>query len=170
MAVGARDRAIVLLLARLGLRAGDVIALRHDDLDWQRGSLRVAGKGRRESLLPLPQEVGDAILAYLEPGGLPGETRHVFTRGHAPRGPLATSGAVSRIVMRAMRRAGVQAPSRAHALRHSAATTMLRDGMSLDTIATVLRHRSCETTAHYAKVDVGLLGQIAQPWPEVAPW
>jgi integrase len=157
------------LIARLGLRAGDVIALRSDDLDWQRGSLRVAGKGRRQSVLPLPQEVGDAILAYLEHSYLPGETRHVFTRVHAPRGPLATSGAVSHIVMSAMRRAGVQAPSRAHALRHSAATAMLRGGISLETIATVLRHRSCETTAHYAKVDVVLLGQIAQPWPEVAP-
>jgi integrase len=168
--VGARDRAILLLLARLGLRAGDVVALRLDELDWQDGSFRVTGKGRRESRLPLPQQVGDALLVYLKRGRPLVAADQVFIRAHAPLGPLGCSGAVSRIVARAMLRAGVVTPWRgAHVLRHSAATAMLRQGVCLDAISTVLRHRSIETTAHYAKVDTALLRQVAQPWPEETP-
>jgi site-specific recombinase XerD len=166
--VGCRDRAIVLLLARLGLRAGDVIGLGLSDIDWHDASLLVSGKGRREVRLPLPQEVGDAIMAYLEHGRPPVVIPQVFLRTQAPVRPLADSSAVSGIVARAIRRAGVTARFRgAHVLRHSAATQMLRQGASLDQIGAVLRHASIESTAHYAKVDVALLRMVAQPWPEV---
>lgn len=166
---GARDRAILLLLARLGLRAGDAANLRVGDIDWKEGSLVVCGKGRRQVRLPLPQDIGDALLAYLERRDAPVGVDHVFVSAQAPRRPFFGSNAVTMIVARAMRRAGVVAPSRgAHVLRHSAATEMLRQGSSLDAIASVLRHRSVESTAHYAKVDVALLREVAQPWPEVA--
>jgi site-specific recombinase XerD len=165
---GCRDRAIVLLLARLGLRAGDVMGLGLSDIDWQDASLLVSGKGRREVRLPLPQEVGDAIMAYLEHGRPPVDVRQVFLRTQAPLRPFADSSVVSSIVARAIRRAGVTARFRgAHVLRHSAATQMLRQGASLDDIGAVLRHTSLESTAHYAKVDVALLRMVAQPWPEV---
>ena len=166
--VGCRDRAIVLLLARLGLRAGDIVGLGVADIDWQDASLLVSGKGRREVRLPLPQEVGDAILAYLEHGRPPVAITQVFLRTPAPVRPFADSSVVSGIVARAIRRAGVTARFRgAHVLRHSAATQMLRQGASLDQIGAVLRHASIESTAHYAKVDVALLRMVAQPWPEV---
>jgi integrase/recombinase XerD len=166
--IGCRDRAIVLLLARLGLRAGDVMGLRLSDIDWQDASLLVSGKGRREVRLPLPQEVGDAILAYLEHGRPPVDITQVFLRTQAPVRPFADSSVVSDIVARAIQRAGVTARFRgAHVLRHSAATQMLRQGASLDDIGAVLRHASLESTAHYAKVDVALLRMVAQPWPEV---
>jgi site-specific recombinase XerD len=167
--VGARDRAIILLLSRLALRAGDIAALRFNDMDWKDGTLRVAGKGRREVRLPMPQEVGDAILVYLERGRAAFDDDHVFLALAAPLRSLRPQ-AVSSLVARAIHRAGVKAPSRgAHVLRHSAATNMLRQGSSLDAIATLLRHRSIETTAHYAKVDLGLLREILQPWPVEAP-
>ena len=162
---GARDRAILLLLARLGLRAGDIVRLGVRDIDWVGARVRVVGKGRREARLPLPQEVGDALLVYLRArrAGVAGD--RVFLRARAPWRPLATSSCVSAIVKRAMVRAAVAAPTRgAHLLRHSAATAMLRDGISLPAIGVVLRHRSVETTAHYAKVDAELLRSVAQPW------
>ena len=166
---GTRDRAILLLLSRLALRAGDVAVLRFDDIDWKDGSLRVAGKGRRQARLPMPQEVGDAILGYLEHGRPHLDDGHVFLAVGVPLRSLRPQ-AVSSLVARAIQRAGVDAPSRgAHVLRHSAATHMLRQGSSLDTIATLLRHRSIETTAHYAKVDMSLLREILQPWPGVTP-
>jgi integrase/recombinase XerD len=167
--VARRNRAILLLLVHLGLRAGDIVALRLEDLDWSSATLGVAGKSRTMVRLPLPQEVGDAILAYLERGRPPQVGDRLFVRHLAPWGPL-TSASISCIVGRAIRAAGVAAPSYgAHVLRHSAATAMLRQGASLEQIRTVLRHRSVETTAHYAKVDVTLLRQVAQPWPEVSP-
>ena len=166
--VGRRDRAIVLLLARLGLRGGDVASLRLEDIDWEEASIRVAGKGRRQTRLPLSQEVGDAILEYLEAGRPAVIDDHVFIKAIAPLHPLGSGSRVSLIVARAIRRAGTEAPSHgAHVLRHSAATAMLRKGMSLNGIAAVLRHRSVETTVQYAKVDISLLREIAQPWPEV---
>jgi site-specific recombinase XerD len=162
---GARDRAILLLLARLGLRGGDIVQMRLSDIDWTDARVRVVGKGRREARLPLPQEVGDAILAYLRDRHPVVACDRVFLRSRAPWRPLAQSSCVSAIVRRAMARAGVSAPTRgAHLLRHSAATAMLREGISLPSIGVVLRHRSVETTAHYAKVDVELLGSVAQPW------
>ncbi len=162
---GARDRAVLLLLARLGLRGGDIVQMRLSDIDWTDARVRVVGKGRREVRLPLPQEVGDAILAYLRDRHPVVACDRVFLRSRAPWRPLAQSSCVSAIVRRAMARAGVLAPTRgAHLLRHSAATAMLREGISLPSIGVVLRHRSVETTAHYAKVDVEFLRSVAQPW------
>jgi len=163
---GARDRAVILLLARLGLRAGDARDLRLADIDWSQGRLRVVGKGRCETWLPLPQEAGEAVLHYLEHFRPSIDDDHVFLRVHAPLGPLPSSGPLSKLVRRAIQRAGIEAPSMgAHLLRHSAATEMLRQGASLDIIGAVLRHRCIESTAHYAKVDVTLLRSVAQPWP-----
>jgi len=167
---GLRDHAILLLLARLGLRAGDIVKMTMDDVDWRGGTLGVHGKGRREVRLPLPQEVGDAILAYLEHGRPRSSSERLFLTVYAPTRPFASSVTISDVVRVALKRAGIEnPPSRgAHLLRHSAATAMLRAGGSLDTIATVLRHRSPDTTAYYAKVDVAMLQQVAQPWPRGA--
>ena len=169
--LGVRDHAILLLLARLGLRGGDIVTLSLNDIDWQEGTLRVRGKGRREFRLPLPQDVGDALLVYLETWRPQVAIGRAFLCVNAPYRPFATSTSVSNIVRFALCRAGiVNPPSRgAHLLRHSAATSMLRAGATLDAIATVLRHRSSDTTAHYAKVDIVMLRQVAQPWPEDAP-
>ncbi len=164
-----RDRAVILLLARLGLRAGDVAGLSIADIDWKRGRLSVMGKSRRQEWLPLPQAVGDAILEYLRSARPSLASTRVFTTVNAPIRPL-TRAAVGHVARMALRRAGVNAPSNgAHVFRHSAATAMLRGGASLAAVGAVLRHRSPSTTAHYAKVDFALLSEIAQPWPEVSP-
>ena len=161
-----RDRAIVLLLARLGLRAGDVAQLHLGDIEWQAGSLRITGKSRTEVRLPLPQDVGDAIADYLECRPLCRSDR-VFLRTIAPCRPFLRGDGVSSVVKRIMKRAGIMAPVKgAHVLRHTAATEMLRHGVPLDKIGLVLRHRGIDTTAYYAKADVALLKQVAQPWPE----
>ena len=161
-----RDRAIVLLLARLGLRAGDVAQLRLTDIEWQTGSLRVTGKSRTEVRLPLPQDVGDAIAGYLECRP-PCPSDRVFQRTIAPCRPLLNGDGISSAVRRVMKRAGIVRPFKgAHVLRHTAATEMLRHGVPLDKIGLVLRHRGIDTTAIYAKADVALLSQVAQPWPE----
>ena len=164
---GLRDRAILLLLVRLGLRAGDVAGLRLDDVAWHEGTLRVCGKGRREVRLPLPQDAGDALLAYIERARPRVPEERLFLRVHAPYRPFSSSRCISGVVRLALERAGIaNAPSRgAGLLRHSAATAMLRGGATLETVGTVLRHRSVDTTAHYAKVDVATLTAIAQPWP-----
>jgi len=163
-----RDRAILLMLARLGLRSGDVAILRLTDIDWNSGTLRVMGKGRYQVQLPLPQDVGDALLRYLECRPANVETDHVFIRSIAPRRPFASGDGVSSVVKHALKRANIDAPAKgAHLLRHTAATEMLRHGVPLDQAGLVLRHRSIDMTAYYAKADVALLKQIAQPWPEV---
>ena len=165
-AVGARDRAVVLLLARLGLRASEVAELSFDAIDWQNGRIAVCGKGGYQHWLPLPQQVGDAIVTYLRRGRPPLPVPQVFISALAPRRPM-TRLAVSGVVDRTLRRAGVKAPQHgAHLLRHSAATAMLRNGVSLAGIASVLRHRDPRATAHYAKIDFDLLGEIVQPWPQ----
>lgn len=168
-AVEWRDRAILLLLARLGFRAGDIVQLRLSDIDWKGAWIHVSGKGHRHTRLPLTQEVGDAIVTYLKKGRPRTNTDTLFVRCHAPFCAFSSS-AVSHIVDKAFRRAGVARPSRgaAHLLRHSLATSMLRQGASLEEIAPVLRHRSIETTQIYAKVDINALRQIAQPWPEAS--
>ncbi len=167
-AVGIRDRAIVLLLARLALRAGDIVHLRLGDIDWKQGWIRVCGKGRHETRLPMLQEVGEAIIAYVTGSRPPVDTDTLFVRSRAPLWGFASHAAISVIVAKAMHRAGVACPVRgaAHVLRHSAATAMLRQGASLQDIAVILRYRSIETTSIYAKVDVLALRGIAQPWPE----
>jgi site-specific recombinase XerD len=124
------------------------------------------GKGRCESWLPLAQEVGAAVWHYLNRFRPRIDDEHVFVRVYAPYGLLRSSGPISKLVRRAIERAGIKAPSMgAHVLRHSAATTMLRQGVSLDIIGAVLRHRCVESTAHYAKVDEALLRTVTQPWP-----
>jgi site-specific recombinase XerD len=164
--IGIRDRAIILLLARLGLRAGDVCQLRLTDIDWANALLRVDGKSRRSAQLPLPQDAGDALLAYIENGRPTVQEDRVFLRVQAPFRPLASSAEIARIVARARSRAGVEGgPSGAHVFRHSLATAMVRAGSSLESIGAVLRHRSPVTTAIYAKVDVAMLARVAQPWP-----
>jgi len=167
--VGMRDRAIMLLLARLGLRAGDIVQLRLGDIDWKEGCICVSGKGQRQTLLPLTQELGDAIVSYIKDSRPPADTDRLFLCALAPFRAFRSQGPVSAIVAHAMRRAGVTCPCRgaAHVLRHSVATSMLRHGASLQEIAALLRHRSTATTEIYAKVDVATLRQIAQPWPGV---
>jgi site-specific recombinase XerD len=165
-----RDRAIVLLLSRLGLRAGDVARLRLGDIDWRNGILRVTGKGRYEVGLPLPQDVGDALLAYLARRLAGGDSDHVFLRSRAPSTPFANGDGVSSVVRHALQRGGVKAPVKgAHLLRHTAATQMLRSGVPLEQIGLVLGHRSLDMSAYYAKVDVALLRGVAQPWPGAQP-
>jgi site-specific recombinase XerD len=167
--LGARDRAILLLIARLGLRAGDVSALRFGDLHWSEAALVVSGKNRREVRLPLPQDVGDAILRYLHHCRPRVLSERVFITVVAPYVPISRQG-VGRSVRRTLRRTGISAPTEgAHLLRHSAATNLLREGASLSAIGALLRHASIETTTVYAKVDVGMLGEITMPWPEVSP-
>jgi integrase/recombinase XerD len=168
--LGARDRAVLLLLARLALRASDVAGLRLGDLDWQHGRLWVSGKTRRAAWVPLPQEVGEAILHYLKTGRPAVAGEGLFLIAHAPYTPILAR-QVCQSAERAIRRAGIEAPSYgAHLFRHSAATTLLRQGLSLQSIGTLLRHHDVDTTALYAKVDVELLRQIALPWPqEVTP-
>jgi site-specific recombinase XerD len=165
-----RDRAIILLLARLGLRAGDVAGLRIGDIEWEAGTLRVSGKGRYQVRLPLPQDVGNSILEYLACRVPTRECDHIFVRNIAPYRPFKRGDGVSSVVRYVMKRAGVVSPVKgAHVLRHTAATQMLRHGVPLDKIGLVLRHRGIDTTAYYAKADVNLLKGIAQPWPEVLP-
>jgi integrase/recombinase XerD len=166
---GKRDRAILLLLARLGLRAGDIVQMRLRDIDWKDAWIHVSGKGRRHTRLPLTREVGQAIVEYVQKVRPPAPTDVLFLRSRAPFRGFRGHPTVSVIVAGAMRRAGVQRPGRgaAHLLRHSIASLLLRHGASLQDISALLRHRCVETTQIYAKVDVKGLQQIAQPWPEV---
>jgi site-specific recombinase XerD len=162
--VGLRDHAILVLLARLGLRAGEVASLQLDDVDWRAGELLVHGKGSRQDVLPLPVDVGDAIVSYLRERGRFDGSRAVFLRVRAPAGALSAGGVIS-VVAQACVRASVP-PVGAHRLRHTAATEMLRAGASLEEIGQVLRHHRIDTTAIYAKVDRGRLRELARPWPE----
>jgi site-specific recombinase XerD len=164
-----RDRAVLLLLARLGLRARDVTALTLHDIEWNEGTFRVRGKNRRETRLPLPQEVGEAIWTYVQYHRPPIATAHVFLTTIAPVGPIKQR-LVSQIVAQALQRAGLESSARgAHLLRHSAATAMLRHGVSLESIGAVLRHASMDTTVIYTKVDTDLLRQVVIPWQEDTP-
>ena len=159
-----RDRAVILLLARLGMRASEVANLALAQIDWMNGHITVIGKSRREERLPLTQEVGDAIIAYIEHARPRVPTPRLFITDIAPFAPLSRV-AVKCIVRRALNRAGSDSVHRgAHVLRHSAATAMLRHGVSLAGVGAILRHRSPMVTAHYAKVDISLLSEIAQPW------
>jgi len=163
-ATGRRDYAIVLLLSRLGLRCGEVARLSLDDLDWRHGEIAIVGKGNRAERLPLPDDVGTAITAYLRRGRPhTAEGRSVFVRVHAPHRAL-TSGGVTMVVFDAAQRAGLP-KMHAHRLRHTAATAMLRAGSPLPEVGQVLRHRSILSTAIYAKVDRDALAVLARPWP-----
>lgn len=162
-AIGRRDYAILVLLARLGLRAAEVAALRLDDINWRAGEVVVRGKGRTEERLPLPSDVGAAIAAYLRRGRPRRPEREVFLRSCAPLRGLTPEG-VSEVVRAASERAGLGSFG-AHRLRHTAGTEMLRAGASLPEVAQVLRHRSVATTAIYAKVNHLALRELAMPWP-----
>jgi len=165
-AVGRRDYAILLLLARLGLRAGEVALLDLDDIDWKAGSLNVHGKTGRRIQLPLPTEVGQAIVAYLRQGRPTSTSRRVFLRARAPNRGFLGPCAVGSIVRHALQRAGIDAPTTgAHQFRHGLATEMLRQGASLAEIGELLGHRSPETTKIYTKVDLDALRTLALPWP-----
>ena len=164
--VEVRDKAIILLLARLGLRAGDICQLRLADIDWIGGYLLVSGKGRRPARLPLPQDAGDAVLDYLERARPKVDEERLFVRVQAPFTPFRDSAEISGIVSRVFERGGITGlPTRSHTFRHSLATRMLRSGAGLESVGTVLRHRSPATTAIYAKVDIPMLLKVAQPWP-----
>jgi site-specific recombinase XerD len=165
-AVGRRDYAILLLLARLGLRSGEVAFLELDDIDWKAGCLSVRGKSGRRIQLPMPRDVGEAIVAYLRHARPSGTSRRVFLRARAPVRGFATQGTVGTIVRDALLRAGIEAPTTgAHQFRHGLATQMLRQGASLAQIGELLGHKSPETTKIYAKVDLDGLRTLALPWP-----
>jgi site-specific recombinase XerD len=161
-----RDRVILLLLVRLGLRAAEIVEMTLGDIDWEAGELTIRGKGGRLDKLPLPKDVGRALAHYLKQFRPPCTCRKVFIRSAAPYEGFADSAAVDIVVQRALRRAGIRPPNRgAHLFRHSLATQMLRNGASMSEIAKVLRHQSESSTAIYAKVDLSALRSIAQPWP-----
>ena len=164
--LGRRNYAILLLLARLGLRACEVVAMTLDDIDWKAGHLTVRGKGGQRAQMPLSAELGRAIAAYLKKGRPRCASRRLFIREHAPRVGFANSAAVSTLVQRALADAGVKSPhTGAHVFRHSLATEMLKHGASLGEIGQLLRHAHPDTTQIYAKVDVCALRPLALRWP-----
>jgi integrase/recombinase XerD len=163
---GCRDYAVILLLARLGLRAGEVAALQLEDIDWQAGELKVRNGHTRVDRLPLPHDVGEALAQYLSEARPRCVSRQIFVRAQAPVEGFSSGTAVAAIVRRALQRAGIDAPSNgAHVLRHTLATRLLREGSSLLEIGEVLRHRQQQTTTIYAKVDFRSLRAIAPSWP-----
>jgi site-specific recombinase XerD len=170
--MGLRDYAILLLLARLGLRANEIAMLTLDDIDWQSGQLIARGKGRRQDQLPLPSEVGAAIADYLQHGRPRSDSRRVFIRDVAPHVGFASSSSVSMIATMALTRGGIDgvAHKGAHLFRHSLATQLLRAGASLNEIGQLLRHQQHDTTRIYAKVDIAALRSIALEWPGGASW
>ena len=164
--IGMRDYAILLLLARLALRAGDVANLRLKDIDWDEAVIRVSGKSRRETALPLPQDVGNAIIDYIRHARPCVDRENLFVGVRAPFQPISSI-TVSNIARAAIKRSGIKAEGlpAARLFRHSAATNMLRDGTPMEVISALLRHQSMETTKVYARVDARMLQAVAQPWP-----
>ncbi|MFN2220007.1 MAG: tyrosine-type recombinase/integrase, partial [Anaerolineae bacterium] len=157
---------ILMLLARLGLRSGEIVALTLDSIDWEAGSIAVAGKGDRATSLPLPVDVGEAIADYLCHGRPESSSRALFLRVCAPIRGLGAGQSVATIVGAAIRRAGIETRHRGtHQFRHALATDMLRHGATLSEIGSVLRHRHAKTTGIYAKVDFASLRPLGLPWP-----
>jgi site-specific recombinase XerD len=164
--IGKRNYAILLLLARLGLRACEVVALNLEDIDWEKARITIRAKGGRWNQLPLPTDVGEALALYLRHGRPSCSCRRVFIRDRAPRREFAGSQSICTVVRGALYRAGVESARKgAHLFRHSLATSMIRQGASLDEIGELLRHKSPNTTAIYAKVDLSALRPLALPWP-----
>jgi site-specific recombinase XerD len=161
--VGVRDFAIMILVARLGLRSIEVARMELDDVDWRRGELVICGKARRRDRLPLPVEVGEALASYLAEARPRTQRRQLFVTCRAPRRSIRAD-LVGDVVERACRRAGLPTVG-PHRLRHALATEMLATGVALTDISQVLRHRDLATTAIYAKVDLISLRAVAQPWP-----
>ena len=164
--IGQRDYVILLLLARLGLRAGDVVHMTLDDIDWDVGEIIVSGKSDRQQKLPLPHDIGEALVRYLSHGRPRCPSRRIFIRIKAPRKGFSSSVAICNIVRRALVRAKLNPAFKgSHLLRHSLATQMLRGGASLVEIGEILRHQRLDTTQIYGKVDLAALSALAQPWP-----
>ena len=166
-AIGRRDYAILLMLARLGLRANEIATLTLDDVDWRAGQLTVQAKGRQRAQLPLPHEVGSAVADYLQNGRPRSDSRRLFLRDLAPHAGFASSCGISMIATAAVKRAGIQgvAHKGSHLFRHSLATALLRAGASLTEIGQVLRHQDHDTTRIYAKVDIDSLRMLSLRWP-----
>jgi integrase/recombinase XerD len=165
-ATGRRDYAVLLLLARLGLRAGEIVALQLEDIDWRSGQILVRGKGLVHDRMPLPVDVGQALASYLRQDRPSCKTRRVFVCMKAPQRGFAGPSTVSTIVRRALGRAGLHPGFKgAHLFRHSLATSMIRSGASMGEIGEILRHRRPSTTEIYAKLDFEGLRLLAQPWP-----
>jgi len=162
-ATGRRDFAVLVLLARLGLRSGEVASLKLDDVDWRNGEIAVTGKGNRHDRLPVPADVGEALADYCLQSRPACNSRNLLLQVRAPYAGLSNSG-ISNIVAQACRRAGLSTAS-AHQLRHGVAAAMRRAGAPLSEIGQVLRHRCLKTTAHYAKDDCDALASVARPWP-----
>lgn len=156
---------MIMLVARLGLRSIEIARLELRHVDWRAGELVVRGKARRQDRLPLPAEVGEALVAYLSRGRNPADAVHLFLTCRAPRGPIRAD-LVGDVVERACLRAGLPRVG-PHRLRHALAGELLRQGAGLVAISQVLRHQDLATTALYAKVDLDALRQVAQPWPGI---
>ena len=164
-AIGERNYAILLLLCRLGFRADEIVRLTLDNIDWENGRLSFRGKGGHWAQMPLPTDVGEAIVRYLQRGRPHSPCRRLFLRHAAPKTGFANSGAISTLVRRTIIRAGISSERKgSHLFRHSLATRMVNEGSSFPEIAEVLRHQSIETTNLYAKVDFKALRSIAPPW------
>ena len=164
--VGRRDLAVIILMCRLGLRCGEVAALRLEDIDWVAGTVTIHGKGNRIDRMPLPVDAGQALVDYLRGGRPDTSARTVFVRAKAPFTPLRSS-SVSCIVARAARRAGLGIVH-GHRLRHTAATETLNAGAALEEVAQLMRHTGVTTTVIYAKTDQNRLARLARPWPTPA--
>jgi site-specific recombinase XerD len=166
-ATGRRDYAILMTLARLGMRAGEVATLTLDDIDWRAGEMLIRAKGRQRARMPIPPDVGAAIVAYLRKGRPKSTCRRLFLRGLAPHVGFASGCAITMIAKTALERAGIRgyAHQGAHIFRHSLATALLRSGASLSEIGQLLRHESHDTTRIYAKVDIETLRTLSLPWP-----
>ena len=164
---GRRNHAMVLLQARLGLRASEVVAMRLDDIDWRAGELIVRGKGKNHDRVPIPPDVGEALAAYIRHDRA-STSRALFVTARAPHGPFKDGQVLNTILRAAFNRTGMKPPCRyvgSHVLRHSLATNLVRQGASLAELGDMLRHRSRATTMIYAKLDIEGLRSIAQPWP-----
>jgi len=166
-AMGRRDYAILMMLAKLGLRADEVATLTLDDVDWRSGEMLVRAKGRQRARMPIPPDVGAAVVAYLRDGRPKSSCRRLFLRTLAPNVGFASGCAITMIAKTALERAGIRgyAHQGAHIFRHSLATELLRSGATLSEIGQLLRHESHDTTRIYAKVDVDALRTLSLPWP-----
>jgi site-specific recombinase XerD len=168
--MGRRDYAILLLLARLGLRSTEIVSLSLDSIDWEAGSIAVIGKAGHAAVLPLPVEVGEAVAQYLQSGRPTCASRALFLSANAPIRGLGAGQTVGTIVRAAIVRAGIKTRYHgAHQFRHALATDMLRQGATLTEIGSILRHQHPKTTGIYAKVDFDALRPLALRWPGGAP-
>jgi site-specific recombinase XerD len=166
-AMGRRDYAILMMLAKLGMRAAEVATLTLDDIDWRSGEMLIRAKGRQRARMPIPPDVGAAVVAYLRKDRPTSACRRLFLRSLAPHVGFASGCAITMIAKTALERAGIRgyAHQGAHIFRHSLATELLRSGATLSEIGQLLRHESHDTTRIYAKVDIDALQTLSLPWP-----